>query len=175
MVENDAIRPRDGLLAMQAPDGSYTGECGRMTIHSHPDLTGRRAWLCSAPAVTLLLLLLAACAAPIRLNAVPEERTTDAGIPGIPGARFWVDNESEPFVREALQSFETEKAYLAGTGHTGALPPVSFLAVSGGGDHEAFGAGILKGWPEHGDRRSKDAGAGKDGVMTGGTRVVQNN
>src|SRR3546814_4250302 len=79
MVENDAIRPRDGLLAMQAPDGSYTGECGRMTIHSHPDLTGRRAWLCSAPAVTLLLLLLAACAAPIRLNAVPrsEEHTSE--------------------------------------------------------------------------------------------------
>src|SRR3546814_8655838 len=80
---------------------------------------------------------LAACAAPIRLNAVPEERTTDAGIPGIPGARFWVDNESEPFVREALQSFEKEKAYLAGTGHTGALPPVSFLAVSGGGDNRS--------------------------------------
>ncbi|HEY9568606.1 MAG TPA: patatin-like phospholipase family protein, partial [Thalassobaculum sp.] len=107
---------------------------------------------------------LAACAAPIRLNAVPEERTTDAGIPGIPGARFWVDNESEPFVREALQSFEKEKAYLAGTGHTGALPPVSFLAVSGGGDNEAFGAGILKGWTEHGDRPDFKA---VTGVSTG--------
>src|SRR3546814_3973083 len=101
-------------------------------------------------------LLLAACAAPIRLNAVPEERTTDATIPGIPGARFWVDKESEPFLREALVSFEKEKAHLASIGHTGPLPPVSFLAVSGGGDNGAFGAGLMKGWTEHGDRPELD-------------------
>jgi hypothetical protein len=103
-------------------------------------------------AALLLPLLLAACAGPIRLNAVPEERTTEATIPGIPEARFWVDKETEPFLREALQSFERERAYLASSGHAGALPPVSFLAVSGGGDNGAFGAGLLKGWTEHGDR-----------------------
>lgn len=103
-------------------------------------------------AAVLLPLLLVACAGPIRLNAVPDERTTEATIPGIPGARFWVDKETEPFLREALHSFELEKAHLASIGHSGALPPVSFLAVSGGGDNGAFGAGLLKGWTEHGDR-----------------------
>ena len=123
-----------------------------MTIYRHTRLTGRQACLCRLPAVGLMLLLLAACAAPIRLNAVPEERTTEAAIPGIPGARFWVDKESEPFLREALLSFEKEKAHLASIGHSGPLPPVTFLAVSGGGDNGAFGAGLMKGWTEHGDR-----------------------
>src|SRR3546814_3109613 len=84
-----------------------------MTIDRQSRLTGRPACMWKLPAAGLLLLLLAACAAPIRLNAVPEERTTDATIPGIPGARFWVDKESEPFLREALVSFEKEKAHLA--------------------------------------------------------------
>ncbi|MGF1594707.1 MAG: patatin-like phospholipase family protein [Kiloniellaceae bacterium] len=103
-------------------------------------------------AAIFLPLLLIACTGPVRLSAVPDEHTTQAIVPGIPEARFWVDKEIEPFLREALHSFERERAYLAGTGHSGALPPVSFLAVSGGGDNGAFGAGLLKGWTEHGGR-----------------------
>jgi hypothetical protein len=135
-----------------------------MTSRSRTQLASPRTCLRRASAVGLLLFLLAACAAPVRLSAVPEERTTEAAIPGIPGARFWVDKESEPFVREALQSFEKEKAYLVSSGHTGALPPVSFLAVSGGGDNGAFGAGLMKGWTEHGDRPEFKA---VTGVSTG--------
>lgn len=111
-----------------------------------------RSLACLLLASFVLPLLLAACAGPTRLNAVPDTHTTEAVIPGIPGARFWVDKEEEPFLREALQSFAREKAYLQSTGHTGGLPPVSFLAVSGGGDNGAFGAGLLKGWTEHGGR-----------------------
>lgn len=99
-----------------------------------------------------LSLLIAGCATPVRLSAVPEERTTEATVPGIPDARFWVDVDSQAFIRVALESFERERAYLASRGHTGPLPPVSFLAVSGGGDNGAFGAGLLKGWADHGDR-----------------------
>ncbi len=32
------------------------------------------------------------------------------------------------------------------------LPPVSFLALSGGGDKGAFGAGLLNGWSATGQR-----------------------
>ena len=32
------------------------------------------------------------------------------------------------------------------------LPPVYYLAVSGGGDNGAFGAGLLNGWSETGTR-----------------------
>jgi hypothetical protein len=100
----------------------------------------------------VVLLLAAACAAPLRLNAVPDGRETEAVIPGIPEARFWVDRQMEPFAKEAMQSFRREQAYLASIGHTGPLPPISFLAVSGGGDNGAFGAGVLSGWTAHGDR-----------------------
>lgn len=100
----------------------------------------------------LLTVIACGCAAPVRLNAVPEERTTDAVIPGIPAARFWVDRDVQPFIEAALESFEQEAAYLASTGHSGPLPPVSFLAVSGGGDNGAFGAGLLNGWTARGDR-----------------------
>lgn len=37
-------------------------------------------------------------------------------------------------------------AYLRSQGHRGQLPPANFLAISGGGDDGAFGAGLLNGW-----------------------------
>jgi hypothetical protein len=113
---------------------------------------GFRAWPRVLLLAVVLPLVVAACAAPLRLNAVPEDRTLEAIVPGIPEARFWVDKEMEPFAKEAIQSFYREQAYLESIGHTGPLPPVAFLAVSGGGDNGAFGAGLLKGWTAHGDR-----------------------
>ncbi|RYD88004.1 MAG: patatin family protein, partial [Sphingomonadales bacterium] len=43
-------------------------------------------------------------------------------------------------------------AYRASIGQTGPLPPVSYLAISGGGDNGAFGAGVLTGWTATGTR-----------------------
>src|SRR3546814_12572403 len=74
--------------------------------------------------------------------------------------------------RSALVSFEKEKAHLASIGHTGPLPPVSFLAVSGGGDNGAFGAGLMKGWTEHGDRPEFKA---VTGVSTGDRKSTRLN
>jgi hypothetical protein len=92
---------------------------------------------------------------PERLQAVPEQLTMRAQIPGIPNARFWVGLEIEPMVRELLAAREREEAYLARTGHTGELPPADLLAVSGGGDKGAFGAGLLVGWTAAGTRPVK--------------------
>jgi hypothetical protein len=121
-------------------------------------------WLRSFLFVLALALLPTGCATPLRLSAVPEERSTAAIVPGIPDARFWVDVQSAAFVQVALESFQRERAYLASTGYTGPLPPVSFLAVSGGGDNGAFGAGLLKGWTDRGDRPEFKA---VTGVSTG--------
>ena len=44
------------------------------------------------------------------------------------------------------------------------LPPVSFLAISGGGDDGAFGAGLLLGWTETGTRPEFE---GVTGISTG--------
>lgn len=111
-----------------------------------------------------LLFLLQGCATPPRLAAVPVQDATKAEIPGIPNARYWVQTDIEPFVRDAIASAQREKAYLDRIGHRGPLPPVNFLAVSGGGDDGAFGAGLLVGWTEAGTRPEFK---GVTGVSTG--------
>ncbi len=113
---------------------------------------------------TLLLLLAQGCASPGRVIAVPAQDTTRAEIPGIPDARYWVDIDIESFVRDAIASAQREQAYLARTGHQGPLPPINFLAISGGGDDGAFGAGLLVGWSASGTRPEFK---GVTGISTG--------
>ena len=101
---------------------------------------------------TVLLSLLQGCATPSRLGAVPVKDTTRASIPGIPNARFWVDADLNPLIREDIKEFEREEVEWAREGHRGPLPPANYLAISGGGDDGAFGAGLLVGWTQAGDR-----------------------
>jgi hypothetical protein len=107
------------------------------------DAYSLRSWARALLLAVVLPVLVAACAGPVRLSAVPEDRMLDGVIPDIPNARFWVDKEMEPYMKEAIESAEREKAYLASIGHTGPLPPAYFLAVSGGGVNVAFGAGLI--------------------------------
>ncbi len=113
-------------------------------------------WLSSAAVQTVSLLavvgMLQACSAPSRLDAVPADRTADAVIPGLPDARADSITDFEYFRRVGIESVRREKAYLMEQGHTGPLPPAHYLAISGGGDNGAFGAGLLVGWTEAGDR-----------------------
>lgn len=97
-------------------------------------------------------LPLSACSLPERLIAVPQPLTTKANISDLSGVRFWIKGDPEPLIREAIASFRKEQQFLAQSGHTGPLPPVNFLAISGGGDNGAFGAGLLVGWTEAGNR-----------------------
>jgi predicted acylesterase/phospholipase RssA len=101
---------------------------------------------------------------PKRLPAVPEALTIRAEIPGIPNARFWIGIEIEPMVREVIAARERERAFLARSGHTGEFPPAALLALSGGGDKGAFGAGLMTGWTETGTRPTFKA---VTGVSTG--------
>ena len=89
---------------------------------------------------------------PPRLEAVPVELTTRAAVPGIPNARYWVLSDIEPLVRDALAARQREEAYLSQHGRAGELPQLELLAVSGGGDKGAFGAGLLNGWTASGTR-----------------------
>ena len=47
---------------------------------------------------------------------------------------------------------QREAELYAAAGNKGQLPPANFLAVSGGGEDGAFGAGLLCGWTETGSR-----------------------
>ena len=99
-----------------------------------------------------ILLPLTNCALPERLAAVPQDETTLAQIPGIPNARFFPDTQIELMARETLAARQREIDSLARAGHRGPLPETNILAVSGGGEDGAFGAGLLTGWTETGSR-----------------------
>lgn len=91
------------------------------------------------------------CSTPQRLPAVPQleiQRETSMGPP----LRYLVTRETKSFAAEAVRAFEKEDAYLASQGRVGPLPPVYYLAISGGGDNGAYGAGFLNGWTAAGTR-----------------------
>jgi hypothetical protein len=54
--------------------------------------------------------------------------------------------------KEFVDSWEREKTYRSAHGHSGPLPPAAYLAVSGGVDNGAYGAGFLNGWTRAGTR-----------------------
>ena len=97
-------------------------------------------------------LALAGCAAPGRLQAVPVSEVTRA-TPSAGPVRFLVTRETDSFLAEAQSALAKEQQWLASTGRSGGeLPPAYFLAISGGGDNGAYGAGFLNGWTAAGTR-----------------------
>jgi predicted acylesterase/phospholipase RssA len=101
--------------------------------------------------VALALLMLHGCTTPMRQNAVPQELTRQATIPDMPTVRYRIPEEVPAIIEAAKASFVREKAHLTKLGER-SLPPVAFLALSGGGDNGAFGAGLLNGWTAAGTR-----------------------
>lgn len=116
---------------------------------SLPTNTSRRAFLAAAASAPQVLVV--SCASRPRLQAVPNTLTAQAQT-AIPNARFFPDRNDAALVEEAMASYRREAAWLASTGHTGPLPPVAFLTISGGGGDGAFGAGLLTGWTATGKR-----------------------
>ena len=84
-------------------------------------------------------------AVPVRLC----ERATVLG--GLTNARYLADTQVPELTREAYAALDRERAQLGPTA-AGRLPPANLLAISGGGDKGSFGAGLLIGWTERGDR-----------------------
>jgi hypothetical protein len=109
---------------------------------------------------TLLAAIVAmgGCSFPERGAPVPQADTARALPLGIANARFFADGDPKPMIEEGMRALEREEAALevvgkASIGQAGArLLPVNYLAVSGGGDNGAFGAGLMNGWTETGTR-----------------------
>jgi hypothetical protein len=97
-----------------------------------------------------IAVIFAGCATPPRLAAVPEGRHLDAALPGLANVRFYPREQKNSFIRIAVEAVRREAAYLKVP--TTSLPPAVFLALSGGGENGAFGAGLLTGWSETGTR-----------------------
>ena len=107
-----------------------------------------RLWL----AAIFVSLAATACASLDRSDAVPADQEEQANVPGMTGIRYWADGNPAAMVSDARDSLARERSYLASTGNQGPLPPVDFLAISGGGENGAFGAGLLVGWTKAGTR-----------------------
>lgn len=98
------------------------------------------------------LSALAACSALPRQAAVPPQDVSQVTVLGLTDIRYWGDEDSPVLTAEAKSSYQRELAAFRASGNTGPLPPASYLAVSGGGEDGAFGAGLLVGWTEQGSR-----------------------
>jgi predicted acylesterase/phospholipase RssA len=99
-----------------------------------------------------IVTMSSACSSPTRLAGVPREVQNSAEIPGLQAVRYFSPNHLDDLIREGRQSFDREQAVLRAAGRNGPLPPVDFLAISGGGEDGAFGAGLLVGWSATGKR-----------------------
>jgi predicted acylesterase/phospholipase RssA len=128
-----------GLKARQYPEMVDGGEMAQTKL--------RRALLL----VCATQLALAGCSTPKRLPAVPVSQIAQA-TPAIGAVRFLVTRETNSFEAEARSVLAKEQQWLASQGQAGQLPPAYFLAISGGGDNGAYGAGFLNGWTAAGTR-----------------------
>jgi len=96
---------------------------------------------------TLSVLSLVGCSSLQRKAAVPSQQMGQAQIAGLSSARYMV--ASQPSIDQMAADIQAgfkvrdEKTLNA---------PANYLSLSGGGDDGAYGAGLLIGWAERGDR-----------------------
>jgi hypothetical protein len=104
--------------------------------------------------LVISVMVLQSCAPLVRQAAVPTGLEDQAQVPGLPDVRYRIGNAKDmaAVAQEGVESYRREQEQLAASGRSGQLPPAVFLAVSGGGDNGAFGAGLLCGWTAAGDR-----------------------
>lgn len=98
-----------------------------------------------------LSALLPGCALPERGPAVPVGRVAQASVLGLPNERFFPLFGTEPLEAEFEAAVQRGRR-ARGLAPNAPMPEVPLLAVSGGGENGAFGAGLLCGWSEHGTR-----------------------
>ena len=99
----------------------------------------------------VFLAMLAQGCATLRSQApLPAALENAVRVPGFPKeVRAWSDEPSNSLTMSAVESIKEERAAY---GEEIVKKPVASLALSGGGDNGAFGAGVLCGWTQHGDR-----------------------
>ena len=105
-----------------------------------------------------LACALAGCAAVPDRVAVPALLSADATVPGLRDVRVWGDAHfSHALLQAELPRLKAKYQAREAAQPKGAQPPVSnLLALSGGADDGAFGAGLLVGWSEQGSRPEFD-------------------
>ena len=143
------------------PTGDVTCE-GQKGMGRVPSFTQRR--LGTVAVVALAALAIGACASQLVRTPVPVSLVDRAAIENAPNVRYWGDalpkNIHQAFALSDRQS-RRQRPHLYKNGRR---QSVKFLAISGGGSHGAFGAGLLIGWSAAGTRPEFDL---VTGVSTG--------
>jgi hypothetical protein len=95
--------------------------------------------------IVLLLLLLTGCSTKMRTYEAPSiEEYEKANVAGYENIRNWGDKTShDTYTRSNIKRLGTNLSF---------RNRVDLLALSGGAEDGAYGAGFLKGWSERGDR-----------------------
>ncbi len=94
--------------------------------------------------VTLLALALGACSGPQR-NPIPIDQISAATIPNLPDVRYWADTPPENLDAMLVEIEAQRRA-------SGVDKEIVIVAISGGADNGAFGAGLMKAWSDLGTR-----------------------
>jgi predicted acylesterase/phospholipase RssA len=134
--------------------GSF--ELAGSVTHIRPTIvTAMSARARTLATIALLVFALSGsgCATLIPRDVVPERLADAAELAGMPGVRVWGDGPAESLATLA-------RAEKPGIGSLGEAPrrlaqqrpEINILAISGGGDNGAFGAGVLVGWSDAGTR-----------------------
>jgi len=93
------------------------------------------------------MCFLVGCGSLERKAAVPAQEMGQAQIAGLSGVRYMVASQSSiDQMAKDIQVSQLDRDNV----HLNA--PANYLSLSGGGDDGAFGAGLLMGWSERGDR-----------------------
>jgi hypothetical protein len=95
----------------------------------------------------LLTLLLAGCGSLQRKAAVPLQQMGQAQIAGLTGVRYMVASQAsiDQMASDIQEGFKVRDQQTLNSA-------ANYLSLSGGGDDGAYGAGLLIGWSERGDR-----------------------
>jgi hypothetical protein len=100
-----------------------------------------------------LALFVATGCGPLKTrSAVPKDQVLTASLDGYDNVRFWGDESSEALHQTFVESWKQERAALKLADDDRHFPDSNYLAISGGGQNGAFGAGVLCGWTKRGDR-----------------------
>jgi hypothetical protein len=98
--------------------------------------------------IIVCVALVSGCAQVPKRHPLPNALLNNASIPGMPRVRQWGD---QPF-DYAQQWFSMSRAELKEQFSAVFGKDHDYLAISGGGANGAFGAGLLVGWTEAGNR-----------------------
>ena len=133
-------------MALRRADGRTSGGSRLLRVSS------LRLTAC----LVLTAVAVAGCASLPFHRAMTEEQSEMARIPGYPqNVRFWGDDLPEDIVEIIRERYDQVAKRLEANGDAAPdvdPPAANMLALSGGADDGAYGAGLLVGWSEAGDR-----------------------